>query len=112
MRIPGPDAGLACRSVRVRLIEIHDEFCGRGSGSQRKQPACKSAARSSDCLPESGARKQEQRRLLITSDWMTEVLISNEGMQTEFEKRDRGRESSRKSAVINTRAHTIYTFRS
>lgn len=43
---------------------------------------------------------------------MTEVLISNEGMQTEFEKRDGGRESSRKSSVINTRAHAIYTFHS
>lgn len=80
----------------------------RGSSRHVNQQPVTVSAR----LLESGARKREQRRLLITSDWMTEVLISNEGMQTEFEKRDRGRESSRRSSVINTRAHTIYTFHS
>lgn len=53
---------------------------------QRNQPAGKSAAASCDGLLESRARKRQRRRFLITLDWMTEVLISDEGMQTEFEK--------------------------
>lgn len=51
-----------------------------------EKSASKRAAPAAACRDE---RENEQRRLLITSDWMTEVLISNEGMQTESEKPDR-----------------------
>lgn len=58
----------------------------RKGSSRGGKSASERAAPAAACRDE---RENEQRRLLITSDWMTEVLISNEGMQTESEKPDR-----------------------
>lgn len=74
-----------------------------GGSSQRGKSAPAAACRDE--------REKEQRRLLITSDWMTEVLISDEGMQTESEKPDRregGRVDGRARLLTLLRARNLH----